>query len=234
MPPHILPGSLAACKAVWQAALAVLSPAVLVQPLPFADQDPGVAACVYERQFAACAGSVRMLHLGRRYPYPEAAGLTGARCLELVSPQLHSLSITLPFDITAPVEWAWARQLYRVPGLQRLAIRCQSIDNEQAAALGRLPLRQLVLDFSWLSEDLHLPALAHVELLSITAQREELPGGYSLPASGAWMGTGLLQRLVLRQVQVSPPPPVLTRLVALELGQVSLPCLGPPVLSIAP
>lgn len=204
----MMPGSLAACKAVWQAALAVLAPVVRVR------RQYRAAASDYKQKFAACAGSVRSLMLECGH-----AGLTAARCLELASPQLHSLTIAF-CD-----KWDWAGQLHRFPGLQRLAISCNLLDSKQAAALGHLPLRQLSLHFPNLHRglDIDLPELPHVELLSITVGPDETRGAFPLPASGAWLGSGQLERVELRQMIMSPPPLVLSRLVALELGMVSLP-----------
>ena len=207
-------GSLAACKAVWQVALAVLPPAVRVQYVWSAGQPDANVAATCEQRFAACASGVRTLQLNRF--------LVG-RCLELAPQQLHSLAIAAPAVWPGQGTCNWAGQLHRFPGLQRLAINCQLLNSRQAAALGRLQLRQLLLHlYGQDEEEIPLPALPQVELLRITTGPDESEGAIPLPAGGAWLGSGGLERLVLRQMQVSPPPRVLTRLVALELGLVSL------------
>ncbi|KAL4457512.1 hypothetical protein ABPG75_012377 [Micractinium tetrahymenae] len=71
LPPHILPESLLACKALCQAALASPPTYVRVQ------LHPGASAAQMEQQFAACADSVRMLELAGHLP----AGCGAGRCL---------------------------------------------------------------------------------------------------------------------------------------------------------
>ncbi|PRW18345.1 putative ATP-dependent DNA helicase [Chlorella sorokiniana] len=202
VPAHILPGSLAACKPMWRAALAVLPPAFCVR------LRDGTPAAEYERQFAACADSVRELHLASL-----PADFDAARCLQLASPQLHSLSLE------GEHPWPWVGQLSRFTGLERLAVSRNSFDlsSEEAAVLGTLPLRQLSLDLEWPENNIELPALPHLEALSITVNLDVDAYQPALPAGCQWLGSGRLRRLVLHHVEFASPPAVLTNLESLEL-----------------
>ena len=206
VPAHILPGSLAACKPMWRAALAVLSPAVCVR------LRAGTPAAEYERQFTAVAASVRELHL-----WGLLADFDAARCLQLASPQLHSLSLK------GEHPWSWMQQLPRFTCLERLAIGRESFDlgAEQAAVLSTLPLRRLMLDLTWPENNNELPALAQLEALSVSVNVDLDAYMPELPVDGQWLGSGGLRSLALHHVQLAPPPPVLGSLDTLELCEVS-------------
>lgn len=208
VPAHILPGSLAACTPMWRAALAVVPTAVRVQ------RRTGTTAADYEQQFGACAASVRALELG-----PLPADFDAARCLQLASPQLHSLILE------GEHPWAWVGQLPRFTRLERLSVARASFDlsGEEAAMLGSLPLRQLVLHLDWPEDDMELPGMPLLETLSITVTPDVDAWRPTLPAGGEleWLGTGRLCRQVVHQVVLAPPPPVLTGLVELGLCAVS-------------
>ena len=206
VPADILPGALAACKAVWQAALAVPAPAVRVK------QQDGTPAAEYERQFGPYAAGVRALHLS-------GDGLPVARCLQLACPDLRSLSIK------GPEPRQWLQELPRFRALERLSVSSASfsLSSEEAAVLGRLPLRRLLLDLDWPEDDNELPAMPQLEVLRVACTADVDAYTPALPDSYAWLGSGRLEQLVLRSVALpaAPPPPVLTSLVSLELSKVS-------------
>lgn len=191
---------------MWRAALAVPPPTACVR------LRAGTPAAEYEWQFTACAASVLELHL-----WDLPADFDAARCLQLASPQLHSLSLK------GEHPWSWVQQLPRFTCLERLSMKRQSFDlgAEQASMLSTLPLRRLMLDLAWPEDNIELPALAQLEALSISVNVDLDAYMPDLPVEGQWLGSGGLRSLALHHVRLAPPPPVLAILDALELCEVS-------------
>lgn len=172
-------------------------------------------AAEYEQQFGSCAGSAHSLLL--RW-LPDA--FSEARCLQLASPQLHSLTADCQWDRSAP----WLLELQRFSRLQRLSLTCESLSEEDTYALGHLPLlRALLPNLTWPADDIQLPALRQLETLQINCSEDVDAYTPALLLNAAWLGSPLLQRLVLRSVTLDPALPVPPGLVLsmLELGSVS-------------